>query len=218
MKPKAGISWAWRSILHGRDLLKREGRWLVGNGTRINIKEDIWLANGAKVEVKENCAVKMVSELIDQGTKAWNTTELGKSISPKSAIEVMKTPMGWTNLEDDLIRSHTRDGVYSVKSGYWCLNDSINAIQNNHHHLTLTQKNLGLTYGRLGCQRELKSLAGGLNRMLLLLDTICSRREFTRDPMCPMCKEAKGTIELISSMSLDFSYMVQYPNMLCFNS
>lgn len=43
VKPKAGISWAWRSLLHGRDLLKAKGMWIVRNRSKINIREDNWL-------------------------------------------------------------------------------------------------------------------------------------------------------------------------------
>ncbi|XP_025662107.1 uncharacterized mitochondrial protein AtMg00310-like [Arachis hypogaea] len=33
-------SWIWKSILEGRDFLRRKGRWSVGNGAEIDIWED----------------------------------------------------------------------------------------------------------------------------------------------------------------------------------
>lgn len=94
VKPKAAICWAWRSLLHGRDLLEREGRWIVGNGTNIDIMEDKWLSNDSAVEVTEECTTTRVSDMMDHNSKCWNITELRKFLSPNSAIEVMKTPMG----------------------------------------------------------------------------------------------------------------------------
>lgn len=36
VKVKSGVSWAWRSLLHGRDLLKVKGRWNVGSGKELS--------------------------------------------------------------------------------------------------------------------------------------------------------------------------------------
>lgn len=42
-KPKSGMSYTWRSILSGIDLLKKGIVWRVGDGSSINIWEDSWL-------------------------------------------------------------------------------------------------------------------------------------------------------------------------------
>ena len=36
-------SYAWRSILHGRDVLLRGCRWMVGNGRSVHIWQSTWL-------------------------------------------------------------------------------------------------------------------------------------------------------------------------------
>lgn len=36
-------SWAWRSIIAGREVLRRGRRWRVGEGKMINIWSDLWI-------------------------------------------------------------------------------------------------------------------------------------------------------------------------------
>lgn len=40
VKPKVGCSWVWRNILHGRDIPKEKGRWIMGDGNSTDIKGD----------------------------------------------------------------------------------------------------------------------------------------------------------------------------------
>lgn len=49
VKPNPGISWVWRSMLNGRDLLKSNGRWNIGSGENIQISEDYWLASSERL-------------------------------------------------------------------------------------------------------------------------------------------------------------------------
>ncbi|KAJ1285997.1 hypothetical protein BS78_03G320500 [Paspalum vaginatum] len=44
--PKASISYAWRSILRGAELLKDGIIWRIGNGESVRILEDPWLPRG----------------------------------------------------------------------------------------------------------------------------------------------------------------------------
>lgn len=43
-KPAAGMSYSWRSILRGLDLLKDGIIWLIGDGSNVDIWKDPWLA------------------------------------------------------------------------------------------------------------------------------------------------------------------------------
>lgn len=43
VKANAGISWAWRSLLHGRELLKTSGRWSIGSGAVLIFQRTIGL-------------------------------------------------------------------------------------------------------------------------------------------------------------------------------
>ena len=62
-------SYAWKSILSARDVIRRGMVWKVGTGERVRIKEDRWLpdkTNGSVISSLSQVAVKTkVSSLID---------------------------------------------------------------------------------------------------------------------------------------------------------
>lgn len=125
VKPKPGVSWVWRNMLHGRDLLKSHGGWAIGSGEDVSIAEDRWLASWEKVFLKEGCNLTNVQELIDPMSHSWKTGALRFSLQPISVIEAMKTPIGWFDPTNKLIWPPSKDGCYSVKYGYACLREGV---------------------------------------------------------------------------------------------
>jgi hypothetical protein len=73
--PSSGMSYTWRSILKGLELLREGVIWRIGDGNNINIWSDPWLArDGTRrpMRPKGSCPLNMVSELIDESTGRWN--------------------------------------------------------------------------------------------------------------------------------------------------
>lgn len=147
MKPKAGSSWVWRSILHGRDMIKKDSKWCIGSGASVNIRDDIWLTNGRKAVLKEGCNLKVVQELIDPLTHSWNVNAIHSALHPDVAIEALKVPIGWSTIEDKLIWPHTKEGNFSVKSGYWCISEVVNLSSPNFSSSYVHPLRLGLLFG-----------------------------------------------------------------------
>lgn len=106
-----------KSMIHGRDLLKKSGRWSIGYGVEITLTEDKWLVNGEREVLNQDSDVTVVSELIDDYHN-WNLEALRKNLNPPYAISALQTPISWSNPIDTLYWPFTRDGEYSVKSGY----------------------------------------------------------------------------------------------------
>jgi hypothetical protein len=70
-----GISYSWRSILKGVQLLKKGLIWRVGDGARINIWNDMWLnREGSRQPItpRGHCLLTYVAELIDPHTGQWD--------------------------------------------------------------------------------------------------------------------------------------------------
>ena len=63
---RRGASWIWASILHGRDLIKRGGKWCVRDGNSIRINSDNWLPSRAIQQHRTIDLDSRVSSLIDQ--------------------------------------------------------------------------------------------------------------------------------------------------------
>lgn len=78
VKPKPGISWVWRSLLHGRELLKSKGRWSISSEVNIDIARDHWLAFGELATVRADVTSTKVHDLIDQSSHSWNVEALDK--------------------------------------------------------------------------------------------------------------------------------------------
>ncbi|XP_025661584.1 uncharacterized protein [Arachis hypogaea] len=47
-KCKKGAPWVWRSILHGRELLRERARWSIGDGSNVSIWKDNWITGRSK--------------------------------------------------------------------------------------------------------------------------------------------------------------------------
>jgi hypothetical protein len=74
-KPKEGMSYTWRSILRGLELLKKGVIWRVGNGENISIWEDPWLPCGVTrrpITPKGRNILTRVAELINPITEDWD--------------------------------------------------------------------------------------------------------------------------------------------------
>lgn len=72
---KPGISYTWRSILKGVQLLKEGVIWRIGDSSNVHIWNDPWLArDGTRrpITPRGNCLLTRVSELIDPNTNSWD--------------------------------------------------------------------------------------------------------------------------------------------------
>ena len=95
-KDSRGGSYAWRSILKGRDVIQRGSRWRVGDGKSINIWQHKWiprknssLVASYPIESMENCSVAV---LIDENERRWNEEVIDGIFSPEEAAIIKKNP------------------------------------------------------------------------------------------------------------------------------
>ncbi|KAL4391938.1 hypothetical protein AHAS_Ahas03G0295100 [Arachis hypogaea] len=74
-KEEKGGSWAWKSIIQGRDFLKRKGRWSIGHGKSIKVREDNWIMGMSRIQVAINTTMDIVRDLIEEGG-GWNENKI----------------------------------------------------------------------------------------------------------------------------------------------
>ncbi|KAG7586018.1 Ribonuclease H domain [Arabidopsis thaliana x Arabidopsis arenosa] len=116
-------SFIWKSLLEGRDLLRKGMRYLIGNGRSTNAWLDPWLPTHPPrpprciegVETNVGC----VSDLMKVGQPGWNM-ELLQNIVMEEDIQLINS-IRLSPLEaQDMLGWHYNDsGIYTVKSGYW---------------------------------------------------------------------------------------------------
>ena len=72
--PRNGMSYTWRSIMNGLEILKNGLIWRVGNGESIRIWEDPWIPNRLTrrpISARGSNLLSHVDELIDPYTSTW---------------------------------------------------------------------------------------------------------------------------------------------------
>ncbi|XP_073360407.1 uncharacterized protein [Aegilops tauschii subsp. strangulata] len=119
-QPKVGISYTWRSILKGVQLLKEGVIWRVGDGTNINIWSGPWLAKDGTRRPRTprgNCVLTTVSELIDPMTMTWDEQLVRDIFWPEDAVVILATPIK-EDFEDFHAWHYDGRGQFSVKSAY----------------------------------------------------------------------------------------------------
>lgn len=115
-------SYAWRSILHGRDLLTKSLVKKVGNGKSLRVWMDPWIyEEGWRASYRKQTFFNhdlRVKDLIHRPTRGWNLDYLNELCFPNDVRLILKQkPVIRTN--DFWCWDHNKSGDYTVKSGYW---------------------------------------------------------------------------------------------------
>lgn len=118
-------SYAWRSILSAWKVIAAGARWRIGNGLSVRVFHDCWLpgeGSGRIISPVSSLHVDVVvADLIDDNTGWWNGMLLDTCFLPIEAQKIKLIPICFTPQEDILIWPKSKDGMYSVKSGYQLL-------------------------------------------------------------------------------------------------
>jgi hypothetical protein len=117
---KGNISYSWRSILQGVDLLKKGLIWRVGDGTQINIWADPWIPRGATRQPATPRGASLltrVDELIDLNTGDWDEQLVRDTFWDDDAETILTIPTG-EGSPDRLAWHFDSKGLFSVKSAY----------------------------------------------------------------------------------------------------
>jgi hypothetical protein len=124
LKAKRTQNWSfsWQSIQKSSWILKKGCVWQIGDGKSINIWEDRWINPKAGSfmwsKKPDNSPLQRVSDLIDEETKCWKEHVINQNFYPMEATQIFAIPLTNTNSEDIISWYGTKDGNYSVKSGY----------------------------------------------------------------------------------------------------
>ncbi|XP_010446097.1 PREDICTED: uncharacterized protein LOC104728868 [Camelina sativa] len=117
---KTNSSYAWKSIIHGTQLISHGLKYIVGNRAQIEVWNDNWLPLNPPKPLSEPGAYMFphlkVSDLLYQGN--WNEELLHCIMNQEDASHIRNIRPTITRSPDVISWMHTKDGVYTVKSGY----------------------------------------------------------------------------------------------------
>jgi hypothetical protein len=99
-----GRSFTWRSIMHGRDLLRPGLIWHIGDGACINVYHDNWIpirgslsllgASFNPLGASLNPHIHRVSNLLNEHGDGWDEAKLSVVLSESEMNEVKKIAVG----------------------------------------------------------------------------------------------------------------------------
>ena len=91
-KEGQGGSYAWRSILIGREVIRKKAKWRVGNGESIKLWGDKWLPSLSCPSLQGPLVLQLqeatISSLINPATRSWDSTFLSRVFSQEEASEI----------------------------------------------------------------------------------------------------------------------------------
>ncbi|CAN1757082.1 Putative ribonuclease H protein At1g65750 [Linum perenne] len=124
-----GPSYVWQSIRRSQQVIQRGSRWRIGNGTNIRVWDDNWLRDddnlGITTDRDDTLHGLKVCDLLIPGTVEWDKELIEAVFNQRDMIEIFKVPLGVGGLQDQLIWHYDPKGVYTVRSAYRVLMDSI---------------------------------------------------------------------------------------------
>jgi hypothetical protein len=117
---KEGISYTWRSILKGVQLVQKGVIARVGYGSSINIWNDPWLPRDwgrQPITPRGHHVLTLVKELMDPVTGGWDELLVDDLFLPQDAQMIKAIPI-FEDVEDSWAWHPAPNGIFSVKSAY----------------------------------------------------------------------------------------------------
>ncbi|GLT80072.1 hypothetical protein SLA2020_515330 [Shorea laevis] len=119
---KPSCSFTWRSICSASTLLKQGCRRLIGDGRSTDIWNDPWLPGHTQFYVQSprpaGYELRYVCDLIDDDSHSWKHDLIQEIFNPHEAQLILSMPLSWERRDDGWTWNLTRQGTYSVRSGY----------------------------------------------------------------------------------------------------
>ncbi|XP_026417342.1 uncharacterized protein LOC113312820 [Papaver somniferum] len=116
------MSWIWKGICRGLELVRKYYCWEVWDGNAIDIWKDKWLPNRNSLLDASFASSKMktVNQLIVQETGKWNVDTLNSLFDTTTVRNICNVRIPLSG-KDVLRWSPTYNGQFSVKSAYRCI-------------------------------------------------------------------------------------------------
>ena len=164
-------SFAWKSILKGRDVIRKGLRWRVGNGSEIGIYQDNWLPDPHLNRVLSSPEFlgmdARVSVLMDGVNRSWLYEVIDNLFLPHEAKMIKSIPISLVECEDKIFWPLTANGEYSVKTGYRLLSH-LEASDNPSSSDISQSKQIWNAIWNMNVPNRVKSYFGVLVWMLCL--------------------------------------------------
>ncbi|KAG7583573.1 hypothetical protein ISN44_As08g030850 [Arabidopsis suecica] len=185
-------SHAWRSILQGMQLIKQGLRWTVGDGNQIKAWSDPWLSNPprpARCLIPSSPDHFTVSGLMRPNSTTWDDTKLQELVHPDDIRIIKKIRTSLAKCQDTPTWIFTRDGQYTVKSGY----HQLTKPGTEHFSANTSAYALWKQIWALNVQPKIKHFWWRVLHNALPVASNLAHRRIKILPECILCGEAMET-------------------------
>ncbi|XP_048608697.1 uncharacterized protein LOC106363524 [Brassica napus] len=128
-----GPSYVWTSISAARNLLLLGIRQKIHSGYEVKVWEDPWIPTNPARPAAPMAPVMhpnmRVSDLINQESKDWDVGLLENYVHPDDIPLIRSLAISSTHRRDSYCWNFTRNGQYTVKSGYWVAQNLLNKTE-----------------------------------------------------------------------------------------
>ena len=171
--------------------------WRVGDGTQIRVFHDKWIPgcfpNGVVPHIPGFEDDFTVSSLINQTKMEWDGELIDFKIAPFMAQQIKAIPLCRTVMRDCLVWPRTRDGNYSVKTGYQLLGELENkgeALGSNSNNLRSFWKGIW----NMRIPNKIKNFCWRACTESLPTLVNLHRRNVVNSPVCNSCDLNRETV------------------------
>ncbi|XP_072088190.1 uncharacterized protein [Arachis hypogaea] len=193
-KIQRNASWLWKSILIGRELLKRKGKWSIGSGSQVNIWRDRWISGEIRSEITENPNIQKVEEIITEGT-GWNVSKIKDLFPPEVCEQILKTPISIVRKEDSLFWPFREDGNYSIKTGYQVAKlETLEGLSENPSTST-DNRELWKEIWNMNVPSKIRMFLWKAAQNIIPVNSNLYKRRLRDNPICSICKKEEETVE-----------------------
>ncbi|CAN6679292.1 unnamed protein product [Malus baccata var. baccata] len=135
-------SWAWTSLLVGREVIWNGSHWQIMGGRDVRVWVDHWLPSlpSGHPEALGEVAVSPnlhVNSLICHESLDWDIDFLLPFISEEAQLAIKSLPFGDFRCKDRLVWDASKNGKYSIKSGFRWL--QLGSLASRDHRLPRTR-------------------------------------------------------------------------------
>ncbi|KAK4259268.1 hypothetical protein QN277_005616 [Acacia crassicarpa] len=117
-------SWCWSSILDGRDFIKDDLCWQIGNGESVRLWHDKWIPSLPSrklnpISESSQQPNSTVATIISSEGNQWNLNRIAHLVDDHARDAIMAIPLPRAPIEDKIMWTPANNGAYLVKLGYY---------------------------------------------------------------------------------------------------
>lgn len=194
-------SWAWSSLLQGRDIIQQGSKWQVLSGKQVKIWDHDWIPpphNGLISPTSQvPCdAPTFVYDLIDRTSESWNLQTIAPLISNQVFTIISSIPFGSSTEDDRLIWPLNLNGSYTVKSGYhWHHSRIMRQIPNLSHTSHSPDAVFWKSLWSTNTVPKIRNFLWRACSNALPTFQNLHRRHIAKSPICQLCEVEEESIE-----------------------